>query len=73
MPAIVGIVQVINVGSSSIVNIGDVYKVMPISTAKTFAGSGSFNTGDGLRISNQVSTTNVFDQDGIDQGNLFNA
>lgn len=73
MPAIVGVVQVFNVGNSSTFNIGDVYKIMPISSAKTFAGSGSFNTGDGLRITNQVSTTNTFDQDAIDQGNYLNA
>ncbi|WP_445486608.1 spore germination protein [Niallia sp. 03133] len=73
MPAIVGVVQVISVGSSSIFNIGDVYKMMPISNAKTFSGSGSFNTGDGLKITNYQSSTNTFDNDGIDQGNFFNA
>ena len=72
MPAIVGVVQVISIGSSSVLNIGDVYKIMPISNAKTFAGAGSFNTGDRLTVSNQQSATNTFDQDLLDQGNLFN-
>ncbi len=45
MPAIVGIAQVINVGSSAVFHIGDVFNISPISTAKTFAGAGSFITG----------------------------
>jgi len=73
MPAIVGVAQVISIGSSAIFNIGDVYKMMPIANAKTFAGSGSFNTGDGLSITNYQSSTNTFDNDSIDQGNFMNA
>lgn len=73
MPAIVGVVQVISIGSSAVLNIGDVYKIMPISNAKTFSGAGSFNTGDGLSVFNQSSATNTFDQDVIDQGNFLNA
>ncbi|HWJ77676.1 MAG TPA: spore germination protein [Niallia sp.] len=67
MPAIVGVAQVISIGSSSIFNIGDVYKIMPVSSAKTFAGSGSFNTGDELKVTNYRSATNTYDNDGIDQ------
>ncbi|MGD6841562.1 spore germination protein [Bacillus infantis] len=73
MPAIVGVAQVISIGSSSVFHIGDVYKIMPLSNAKTFSGAGSFNTGDGLNVYNRQSTTNTFDQDGVDQGNYFNA
>lgn len=73
MPAIVGVVQVISIGSSSVFNIGDVYKIMPLSTSKIFSGAGSFNTGDGLSVYNQQSTTNTYDTDQIDQGNFFNA
>ena len=72
MPAIVGVVQVIAVGSGSVVHIGDVYKISTFSNAKTFSGAGSFNTGDGLYVQNQQSSTNTFDQDGVDQGNYFN-
>ncbi|MCM3586101.1 spore germination protein [Mesobacillus maritimus] len=73
MPAIVGAVQVISVGSSGVFNIGDVYKIMPVSSAKTFSGAGSFNTGENLTLYNNQSSTNTFDQDSIDQGNNFNA
>jgi spore germination protein PA len=73
MPAIVGVAQVISIGSSSVFNIGDVYKIMPVSNAKTFSGAGSFNTGDGLNVYNNRSSTNTYDSDGVDQGNYFNA
>lgn len=72
MPAIVGTVQVISVGSSGVFNIGDVYKIMPVSTAKTFSGAGSFNTGDDLQINNYQNKTLTYDQDFLDQGNFFN-
>lgn len=73
MPAIVGVAQVVSIGSSGVFHIGDVYKIMPVSTAKTFSGAGSFNTGDGLSVYNQLSSTNTFDPDVIDQGNILNA
>lgn len=73
MPAIVGVAQVISVGSSSIFNIGDVYKMMPITTAKTFSGAGSFNTGDEVNVYNHLSSTNTYDSDNIDQGIWLNA
>jgi spore germination protein PA len=72
MPAYVGAVQVINLGSSGVFHIGDVVQIRPISNTKTFAGAGSFNTGDGLAIYNQYSATNTLDNDGIDQGINFN-
>ena len=46
MPAIVGVVQVISISSGSVFHIGDVFKISTTSNAKTFAGAGSFNTGD---------------------------
>jgi len=73
MPAIVGVAQVITIGTSAVFNIGDVYKIMPISSAKTFSGAGSFNTGDGLRVMNQQSATNTYDSDSVDQGIILNA
>jgi spore germination protein PA len=72
MPAIVGVVQVIAIGSGAVFHIGDVYKISTLSNAKTFAGAGSFNTGDELRVNNQQSSTNTMDQDQIDQPNFFN-
>ncbi|XJZ28141.1 spore germination protein [Bacillota bacterium Lsc_1132] len=73
MPAIVGVAQVITLGSSSVFHIGDVYKIMPLSNAKTFSGSGSFNTGETLNVQNNQSLTNTYDTDTIDQGIILNA
>ena len=67
MPAIVGIVQVVNVSNSGIFHIGDAFKLSPYAVAKTFAGSGSFNTGESISLYNAYSTTNTNDTDGIDQ------
>lgn len=72
MPAIVGVIQVINVSSSGIVHIGDVFKISPYSTAKTFAGAGSFNTGQSISLYNQYSATNINDPDLIDEPVAFN-
>jgi spore germination protein PA len=66
MPSIVGAVKVISIGSSGVFNIGDVYSIAPVSTAKTFAGAGSFNTGDYLRLRNNYSNTNTYDKDVAD-------
>lgn len=73
MPAIVGAVQVISIGTSSVFHIGDVYKIAPVANVKTFAGAGSFNTGDVLEVYNHISSTNTFDQDAVDQSMFFNA
>ncbi|WP_078548228.1 spore germination protein [Litchfieldia alkalitelluris] len=73
MPAIVGAVKVNSIGNSSIFNIGDVFNIAPYSQAKTFAGAGSFNTGDGMQVYNQRSVTNTYDTDTIDQVNVANA
>lgn len=67
MPAAVGAVKVISIGSSSIFNIGDVYAMSPYTTAKTFAGGGSFNTGDGIKVTLDRNETNVYDKDNFDQ------
>jgi spore germination protein PA len=72
MPAYVGIIKILNMGGSSIFNIGDVNLIYPVSNAKTFAGAGSFNTGDGLSVYNQQSTTNVNDADVNDQNIVGN-
>ena len=73
MPAIVGVAQVLTLGSSSVFHIGDVYKIMPLSNAKTYSGAGSFNTGETLKVQNSQSTTNTYDSDGVDQGIILNA
>ncbi|WP_226576849.1 spore germination protein [Halobacillus litoralis] len=73
MPAKVGAVKVISLSSSSIFNIGDVYNMAPQAQAKTFAGGGSFNTGDGIRININRSETFVNDSELIDQPIANNA
>ena len=72
MPAIVGVAQVITLGNSSVFHIGDVYKIMPFASAKTFSGAGSFNTGDQVDVLNRLSSTNTSDPDVIDQNNFLN-
>jgi len=72
MPGIVGFVQVVSIGSSGVFHIGDVYKIMPMSAVKTFAGSGSFNTGEKLSINNEQSHVQMFDSDGVDLPVAFN-
>ena len=67
MPAIVGAFKVNSVGSSSVVHVGDCITISPYSEVTTFAGAGSFNTGDGLNIYNQQSVKNTYDNDVVDQ------
>ena len=67
MPAIVGVIQVISVSGSGIVHVGDVFKISPYAVAKTFAGAGSFNTGETVSNYNAYSVTTTNDSDGIDQ------
>jgi hypothetical protein len=66
MPAIVGNVKILSVGPSSVVHFGDTLLIAPTSVAKTFAGAGSFNTGDFPRVFNAQSSTNVDDKDAIE-------
>jgi spore germination protein PA len=58
MPAIVGAVQINIV--SGVFNIGDVGIISPSSYSKTYAGGGSFNSGDTLNITNAPSVINVY-------------
>jgi spore germination protein PA len=66
MPSIVGNIKIVSVSSSSIVHIGDSVALAPVSTNKSYAGSGSFNNGDLPKINNVVSSTNTNDQDLFD-------
>jgi spore germination protein PA len=72
MPSIVGNIKILSVGPSSVVQIGDAVVISPMSSTKTYAGAGSFNTGDtfGPNITNNPgSITKVNDQDVVDSGN----
>ncbi|MBO9596779.1 MAG: spore germination protein [Cohnella sp.] len=63
MPCIVGNIKIVSVGSGSVVQFGDSLQVSPSSTSKTYAGAGSFITGDLSRSNNAVSATNTNDTD----------
>ena len=41
MPAMVGHIRIVNIGSSGIFHIGDVFAIRPISYSRAFAGAGS--------------------------------
>ncbi|WP_010283225.1 spore germination protein [Bacillus timonensis] len=45
---------------------GNSFNVSPASTGKTYAGSGSLNTGVNIIIHTGVSTSNTYDSDGSD-------
>lgn len=66
MPAIVGNIKILSVGTSSVVQFGDTLVTAPKSSSKTFAGSGSFNTGDFPVTNTAFNATATNDSDGID-------
>lgn len=67
MPSIVGPVKITSVGSGGQVNFGDILNVSPKSNSKTYAGSGSFGTGDVHFYNDWVSSTNTLDSDVTDE------
>lgn len=69
MPAVVGFVNIVNIGSSGVVQFGDTFQLSPTSTSKTYAGSGSFLTGSLANANNGVSATNTLDPDVQDASN----
>ncbi|WP_010275112.1 spore germination protein [Paenibacillus senegalensis] len=70
MPCIVGNVKILSVGSSGIVQFGDAVFLSPESTTKTFAGAGSFITGDLPVVNNGISATNTYDPDLLDSNTV---
>lgn len=66
MPAVIGFVRIVSVGSAAIVQFGDAVFLSPSSSSKTFAGAGSFLTGDLPMTNNGLSLTNTNDPDGVD-------
>jgi len=63
MPCIIGNVKILNIGSGGTVQFGDSIQVSPRSTSKTYAGSGSFLTGDLSTSNNAISATATNDPD----------
>ena len=66
MPAIVGFVNIVNNGSSGVVQFGDAVEVSPTSSSKTYAGAGSFLTGSVANSNTGLSATNSLDNDIVD-------
>lgn len=69
MPAAVGFVNIVSVGSSAVVQFGDTVQISPSSNSKTYAGSGSFLTGGLTNANNGLSATNTLDPDLQDNTN----
>jgi spore germination protein PF len=65
MPSIVGPITINS--ADGVINFGDSLNISPTSSSKTFAGSGSFNTGDFIMTNNGISATNTIDPDLSDQ------
>lgn len=63
MPSIVGAVRIVSVGSSAVVQFGDTLLISPSSSTKSYAGAGSFVTGDLPVTNNAVSGTLTNDPD----------
>nr|WGD73655.1 spore germination protein [Bacillus subtilis] len=70
---IVGAFKINAIGTSGVVHIGDCITISPQAQVRTFAGAGSFNTGDSLKVMNYQNTTNVYDNDAVDQPIVVNA
>lgn len=67
MPVIVGPVEIVTVTGEGILNVGDAGFITPKRAAKTFGGSGGFNTGGFVFSSTLANGTNVIQSDVIDQ------
>ncbi|SEU03871.1 spore germination protein PF [Salinibacillus kushneri] len=72
MPSMVGPIK-INSVDGGVINFGDSFYLAPKASSKTNAGSGALNTGDFINTNNGLSSTNPFDPDFKDQGNIGNA
>lgn len=66
MPSIVGAVKILSVATGAVIQFGDALQIRPASTSKTYAGAGSFLTGDLSRTNNAISSTNTNDPDAQD-------
>ncbi|MBU8877410.1 spore germination protein [Bacillus sp. FJAT-29790] len=71
MPAIIGPVQIINVGGG-IVQFGDAVFINPKSNTKQNSGQGALNTGGFIITNNGLNASNVIDTNLIDQPTIGN-
>lgn len=72
MPGVVGLIKVNSVSGGAVFHVGDVFNIAPHSALKTFAGAGSFNTGNNMKVYNNHNVTRTNDQDFIDDSNVAN-
>jgi spore germination protein PA len=72
MPAIVRSISVNSISGGAIFHVGDVQTICPVSYAKTYAGAGSFNVGDHLRVHNGYNVTYTQDPDVNDSNTAAN-
>ncbi|WP_210364631.1 spore germination protein [Bacillus sp. REN3] len=71
MPAIIGPVQIVNIGGGT-VQFGDSLYIAPKANSKTNSGQGAFNTGGFIITNNGLSSSNVLDCNVIDQPTVGN-
>ena len=71
MPAIVGPVQIINVGGGN-VQFGDSLIISPKSNSKAASGQGASNTGGFILTNNGLNANNVVDSNLVDQPTIGN-
>ncbi|MEW9700214.1 spore germination protein [Paenibacillus sp. SI8] len=65
MPTIVGTVNVNSL--SGVLNIGDARTIAPQGFFRTYAGGGSFNSGEHLNVNTAPSVINVYGIDAFEQ------
>ncbi|MCM3586096.1 spore germination protein [Mesobacillus maritimus] len=66
MPAIIGPVQIVNVGGGT-VQFGDTLFISPKSSSKSISGQGAGNTGGFILTNNGLNASNVLDTNLVDQ------
>ncbi|MGE6260240.1 spore germination protein [Heyndrickxia sporothermodurans] len=67
MPAIVGPLQIVSIGTNGVTHFGDTAVISPKGSFKYFTGSGTINTGALFMVNNAFSITATFDANLIDQ------
>ncbi|KHD85902.1 spore germination protein [Heyndrickxia ginsengihumi] len=71
MPAIVGPLQIFNVGNG-IIHFGDTAVISPKTSSKTTSGSGALSTASFIITNNALSANNTFNGSVFDQPTLGN-
>ncbi|GAA4846495.1 hypothetical protein GCM10023310_25600 [Paenibacillus vulneris] len=68
MPALVGVINVNMI--TGVFNVGDAGIISPSTFSTTYAGGGSFNSGNTLNIHNEPTVINVYDSAVYEQRSL---